>query len=89
MPDSDSKPVDQSGVSGETAQASSPSEDEAQDQPRLYPDDQARVDEFVTRGVNSVERKPFRPLRLMLLLIAIVMILSLFSQWLARWAGVY
>jgi hypothetical protein len=58
-------------------------------QNRLYPDDQARVDEFVKRGVNSVERKPFRPLRLLLLLVAVVMTLSIFSQFLARWAGVY
>ena len=39
---------------------------------RLHPEDQARVDEFVSRGVNSVERKPFRPLRLLLMLIAVV-----------------
>ena len=56
---------------------------------RLYPDDQARVDGFVKRGVNSVERKPFRPLRLLFMLIVVVMGLSIFSQFLARWAGVY
>ena len=56
---------------------------------RLYPDDQARVDEFVKRGVNSVERKPFRPMRLLLILVVVVMGLSIFSQFLARWAGVY
>ncbi len=33
---------------------------------RLYPEDQEKVDEFVSRGINSVERKPFRPLRLIL-----------------------
>ena len=56
---------------------------------RLHPEDQARVDEFIQRGVNSVERKPFRPLRLLVILIAIVLGLSIFSQFLARWAGVY
>jgi Protein of unknown function (DUF3094) len=56
---------------------------------RLYPEDQAKVDAFLRRGVNSVERKPFKPLRLMLLLIAVVMGLSIFSQLLAHWAGVY
>lgn len=56
---------------------------------RLYPEDQARVDGFIKRGINSVERKPFRPLRLLLVLVVTVMALSLFSQWLARWAGVY
>jgi hypothetical protein len=58
-------------------------------QNRLYPDDQAKVDDFIKRGVNSVERKPFRPLRLLLLLVVVVMGLSIFSQLLARWAGVY
>jgi hypothetical protein len=55
----------------------------------LYPEDQKKVDEFVSRGINSVERKPFRPLRLVFMLIAVVTILSVFSQFLARWAGVY
>ena len=66
--------------------------DEQQDasyQNRLYPEDQARVDEFIKRGVNSVERKPFKPLRLLFMLIAVVTFLSIFSQFLARWAGVY
>ena len=58
-------------------------------QNRLYPEDQARVDEFISRGINSVERKPFRPLRLMFMLIAVVMGLSILSQLLARWAGIY
>lgn len=56
---------------------------------RLYPEDQAKVDEYVTRGVNSVERKPFRPGRLLIILIVIVFTLSAFSQFLARWAGIY
>ncbi|PLW84464.1 DUF3094 domain-containing protein [Kineobactrum sediminis] len=56
---------------------------------RLYPEDQAKVDAFVSRGINSVERKPFRPLRLVIVLVAIVTGLSLFSQLLARWAGIY
>ena len=58
-------------------------------QTRLYPEDQAKVDEFVTRGVNSVDRKPFKPLRLVLMLIGVVMFLSIFSQLLVRWAGIY
>mgnify|MGYP001827567648 CR=1 FL=1 len=58
-------------------------------QNRLKPEDQAKVDEFISRGVNSVERKPFKPIRMVLLLIAVVTVLSIFSQLLARWAGVY
>ncbi|MBN7797875.1 DUF3094 family protein [Parahaliea mediterranea] len=59
------------------------------DENRLYPEDQAKVDAYLKRGVNSVERKPFRPLRLLIMLVVVVMGLSLFSQVLARWAGVY
>ena len=55
----------------------------------LHPEDQEKVDGFLERGVNSVERKPFRPMRLLLMLIAVVVVLSVFSQFLARWAGVY
>ena len=55
----------------------------------LYPEDQKKVDEFVSRGINSVPRKPFRPGRLVLLLIVVVTLLSILSQGLARWAGIY
>jgi hypothetical protein len=55
----------------------------------LYPEDQKKVDDFVSRGINSVERKPFRPGRLLIMLIVTVLGLSLFSQLLARWAGIY
>ncbi len=55
----------------------------------LYEEDQKKVDEFTSTGINSVERKPFRPMRLLLLLVVVVFGLSVFSQFLARWAGVY
>ena len=58
-------------------------------QNRLYPEDQKKVDEFLKRGVNSVERKPFRPFLLLVLLIALVTCFSIFSQLLARWFGIY
>jgi hypothetical protein len=57
--------------------------------PRLKPEDQAKVDEFLHKGVNSVERKPFKPLRLLVLLLVVVTTLSVLSQLLAKWAGVY
>jgi hypothetical protein len=68
-----------------------PVDDPASEGPEreLTPEDQARVDEFLRKGVNSVERKPFKPLHLLVILIAIVGALSLFSQWLAHQAGVY
>jgi len=55
----------------------------------LYPEDQKKVDEFIQRGINSVERKPFRPGRLVIMLIVVVTLLSVFSQLLVRWAGIY
>ncbi len=55
----------------------------------LFPEDQKKVDDFVNRGINSVQRKPFRPMRLLILLIVVVTTLSILSQFLARWAGVY
>lgn len=58
-------------------------------QNRLHPEDQKRVDDYLKRGYNSVERKPFKPFRLMLMLVAVVLLLSFFSQLLAHWAGVY
>ncbi len=58
------------------------------DEPRLSPEDQARVDKFVSTGINSVERKPFRPFRLFLILVALVSSLSVLSVFLARMAGV-
>ena len=59
------------------------------DEPRLHPEDQAKVDEFVSTGVNSVERKPFRPFRLLLFLVVVVTGLSALSLLLARVSGVY
>ena len=56
---------------------------------RLYPEDQAKVDAFLKRGVNAVERKPFKPFRMILLLIAVVTFFSILSQLIASWAGVY
>ena len=56
---------------------------------KLSDADQAKVDDFLDRGVNSVERKPFRPLRLVFLLMAVVAGFSLLSQGIAQWAGIY
>ena len=56
---------------------------------KLSDADQARVDAFLERGVNSVERKPFRPLFLLFLLMAVVASFRLLSQGIAPWAGIY
>jgi len=59
------------------------------DAPRLNPEDQARVDGFLSRGVNAVPRKPFRPLLLLVILVVIVTALTGLSLFLERAAGVY
>ena len=55
----------------------------------LYPEDQAKVDKFISTGINSVERKPFRPMLMVIMLIVVVTGFSLLSQLIARWAGIY
>jgi len=45
----------------------------------LSPEDQRRVDEYTHTGIHSVERKPFRPWVLLLVLLAVTTLLSLLS----------
>lgn len=56
---------------------------------KLSEEDQARVDEYLRSGYNSVERKPFRPLILMVILLIAVTSLTLLSMGIARYTGVY
>lgn len=55
---------------------------------RLSPEDQARVDQFISQGVNSVERKPFRVWLLLGSIFVVLTVLSLLSFILARVFGV-
>jgi hypothetical protein len=67
-----------------------PSDDESASEPqKLSQADQARVDGFLARGANATERRPFRPLLLIIILMAVVAGFSLLSQGIARWSGVY
>ena len=56
---------------------------------QLSDEDQARVDEYLSTGYNDTERKPFRPLRMMVLLVVVVSSLSVLSLVIARQAGIY
>lgn len=47
--------------------------------PKLYPEDQARVDEVLSKGIYRVERKPFRLSYLIGGLMAVIGVLSLAS----------
>ncbi|WP_372764003.1 DUF3094 family protein [Litorivivens sp.] len=56
---------------------------------KLYPEDQQRVDEYLKSGYNDTPRKPFKPLRMIFMLITVVTGFSILSIFLARTAGVY
>lgn len=56
--------------------------------PKLSPEDQARVDAVVHRGVNSVERKPFRPWLLLGVILVALTLLSGISYFIAWTQGV-
>lgn len=56
---------------------------------RLYPEDQARVDAYLREGYNDIERKPFKPMRLIIMWTVIVTAFSVLSVVIARVAGVY
>jgi hypothetical protein len=56
---------------------------------KLFPVDQARGDEYLRTGYNDVERKPFRPLRLLFLLLGVVTGFSALSVAIAHFAGIY
>ncbi len=56
---------------------------------QLSDEDMARVKEYLASGYNDTERKPFRPIRMMLMLLVVVSTLSGLSMFIANMAGVY
>ncbi|SDK52921.1 MULTISPECIES: DUF3094 family protein [Microbulbifer] len=58
------------------------------DKKKLSDEDQARVDQFLRSGVNETERKPFRPLLLLAVIVAVLTFLSLLSLFIASTKGV-
>ncbi len=55
---------------------------------KLYPEDQARVDSVIRSGYNDVERKPFRPLYMIILLNVVTVALLFLSRWIVHRAGI-
>lgn len=53
---------------------------------RLNPEDQRRVDEYLRAPQHQVERKPFRPLLLLGLVVAVTIGLGLLSRLLSELA---
>lgn len=56
--------------------------------PELYPEDQKKVDEYLRSNVNDVERKPFRPLRLLAIIFGVLALLTFVSYLVALSHGV-
>ena len=55
---------------------------------KLSPEDQARVDRVTSRGVNSIERAPFRDWVLLGVILLVLTGLSIFSYIIAWLHGV-
>lgn len=55
---------------------------------KLSDEDQAKVDRYLHSGTNRVERKPFRPLLLLAVIVGVLTLLSLASVFIARTKGV-
>jgi uncharacterized protein YbaP (TraB family) len=53
------------------------------DQSKLSPEDLARVQQYLSSPIHSVERKPFKPWMMMMALIGVVVVLGLLSQMIA------
>ncbi len=51
---------------------------------RLNPEDQKRVDEYLSAPQHQVERRPFRPWLLLLLVLVVVLGLGLLSRLLSQ-----
>lgn len=51
--------------------------------PKLYPEDQARVDQVLSEGIYKVERKPFHFWSLMGILISMLVLISVIGYLLA------
>lgn len=56
--------------------------------PELYKEDQNRVNEFIQTGVNNMERAPFRPWRLLAVIMSIMVLFTLISYLIAHFHGV-
>ncbi|WP_324731776.1 DUF3094 family protein [Pseudomonas paeninsulae] len=51
---------------------------------RLSPDDQKRVDQYLSAPQHQVERQPFKVWRLLLIIVGVVIALGLLSRLLSR-----
>lgn len=55
--------------------------------PELFPEDQARVDRVLSRGIYKRDRRPFRPWLLMLSLSGVLLLLTVISWLISAYYG--
>jgi len=56
--------------------------------PELYPEDQEKVDKYLQSSVHQVDRKPFRPLLLLLVLFVFLAGFTWLAFYIASFKGV-
>ena len=56
--------------------------------PELYPEDQKKVDEYLSASIHEVERRPFNPWKLLAVLAVILVGLTVLSFFIANGHGV-
>ena len=56
--------------------------------PELYPDDQARVNEVLSKGPYKLDRKPFRPFVLLGVILGMLAVISVASYLIAYFHGI-
>lgn len=56
--------------------------------PKLYPEDQKRVDEFIQSNINELERNSFKPMLLLSIIFVVLGGLTLISFFVAKSHGV-
>ncbi|MAH73434.1 MAG: dethiobiotin synthetase [Cellvibrionales bacterium TMED49] len=57
------------------------------DEPKLSQEDLERVQQFISTGYNTIERKPFRGFLLFLVTWSIVAVLGIVSYLIGKWVG--
>lgn len=55
--------------------------------PKLSPEDQARVDQVLNQSIHRVERRPFRPMMMMVGLVVVLLLLTAISYAIAAYYG--
>lgn len=56
--------------------------------PKLSPEDQEKVDRYLSTSIHQVDRKPFRPWLLMTVIMLIMGLLTLIAWVIAKFQGV-